>query len=74
MDNLSPSPMTVSLKFVLARYQAALAGLNRPKLLLSPEQALEILLTRDALQRALSADSQVLVEMLWSSGVARCLA
>ena len=49
--------MTVYLQFALARYQAALACLEGPKL--RPEQALEILAARDALQRALSAESQV---------------
>lgn len=55
--------MTVYLQFALARYQAALACLDGPKL--RPEQALEILSARDALQRALSAESQVPVDILW---------
>ncbi|NEP08257.1 MAG: hypothetical protein F6K25_30110 [Okeania sp. SIO2G4] len=67
MNNFNFSPRTFPFKFALVRYEKAvedLESLNRSQAPLSPERALEILFTRDALQNVLKTQQQVPVNIL----------
>ncbi len=67
MNNFNFSPRTFPFQFALVRYEKAvedLEYLNRSQTPLSPEHALEILSTRDALQNVLKTQQQVPVNIL----------
>jgi tetratricopeptide (TPR) repeat protein len=64
MNKSNPSSAPTSLQAALERYRVALECLDRPKTSVSSEQALEILLARDDLQKALETEAQIPVAIL----------